>query len=232
MAGARMRRKRLYISIGLVAGFVLLVLVGLVAMVKSDPAFYAQSDMPADSHRRELSDGAKHQYSEILSILSKDSWDVGFTADQLNAYFQEDYFQQGGDDNLPDGFHNPRVKIQDGKMRVGVRYGSGLFSTVMSLEVKAWKVQGQINTLAVEIISLQAGSLPLSTSVILDDISEAVRRWNIEITWFRHDGHPVAILRFQADQSRPTFQFDSVDMNNGKLTVWGRSTDLAAPPPR
>ena len=101
----------------------------------------------------------------------------------------------------------------------------------MSLEVKAWKVPGQINTLAVEIVSLQAGSLPLSTGVILEDISEAVRRWNVEVTWFRHDSHPVAILRFQADQSRPTFQFDGVVLNDGKLTISGRSTDLAAPPP-
>ena len=51
-----------------------------------------------------------------------------FTADELNAYFQEDYFRQGGDDNLPDGFHNPRVTIENGKMRVGVRYGKGLLA--------------------------------------------------------------------------------------------------------
>jgi hypothetical protein len=225
-----MRRKRLYISVGLVAGFVLLVLVGLVATIKSDPGFYARAELPPDSRRREQSAAASQHFTEILSILSRDSWEVGLTDEQINAYFQEAYLVQGGDDNLPDGFHEPRVKIDDGRMHLGWRYGKGLFSTVMSLEIKAWKVPAQVNTLAVEIVSLQAGSLPLSTGVILDDISEAVRRWKIEITWFRHDGHPVAILRFQADQSRPTFQFDSVEIKNGKLSILGRSTDMAPPP--
>lgn len=225
-----MRRRRLYISIGLVAGFVLLVLVGLIAMIKSDPGFYARADMPPDSRRRELSAAASQHFSEILGILSRDSWEVGLTDEQINAYFQEAYLLQGSDDNLPEGFHDPRVKIDNGRMRFGWRYGKGLFSTVMSLEIKAWKVPGQVNTLAVEIVSLQAGSLPLSTGVILDDISEAVRRWNIEITWFRHDSHPVAILRFQADQSRPTFQFDGVEFKDGKLSITGRSNDVTPVP--
>ena len=227
-----MGRRRLYISIGLVAGFVVLVLVGLVAMIKSEPTFYTQAELPEGSQRTQLSNAAKERYSEILSILSKDSWEVEFTADQINAFFQEDYYLLGGDENLPDGFHQPRVKIEDGKMRVGVRYGKGGWSTIMSMEMKVWKVKGETNTLAVEIISLQAGSLPLSTRTILEDISEAVRRENIDIKWFRQDGHPVAIMRFQADQTRPTFQFDDIELKTGKLTISGRSTELTAPPPR
>ena len=58
-----------------------------------------------------------------------------------------------------------------------------------------------------EIVSLQAGSLPLSTGTLLDYISEAARREHIDISWYRQEGHPVAIMRFQADLSRVTELF-------------------------
>jgi len=226
-----MRRRRLLISVGLILGFLALVLVGLAAMVKREPSFYTQAEMPAGPDRAALSQQAMAQYSGILSLLDDPSWEVSFSAEQINAFFQEHYYQVGGDENLPDGFHAPRVKVEDGKMRVGVRYGSGASSTVLSLEIKIWKVADELNTLAMEIVSLQAGSLPLSTGTLLDYISEAARREHIDISWYRQDGHPVAIMRFQADLSRPTFQFDRVELKDGKLTVRGRSTDPFAPPP-
>ncbi|MBO0700859.1 MAG: hypothetical protein J2P46_20860 [Zavarzinella sp.] len=232
-----MRRRRLIISVGLVVTFVALVLVGLGVMVKRVPGFYAQAEMPADSDRIALSRATTAQWLDIASFLRtrEPGWEVTFTADQLNAYLQQDYYLHGGDNNLGEGFSSPRVKIEDGKMRIGVRYGSGITSTVLSLEVRVWLVENEVNLLAMEIVSLQAGSLPLSTGTLLDYISEAARRENIDITWYRHEGHPVAVMRFQSDLTRPTFQFDRVDLRDGKLTIAARSTDPLGggpPPPR
>jgi hypothetical protein len=226
-----MRRRRLLISVGLVLGFLALVLVGLVAMVKREPSFYWQAELPPGDARANLSREAFSQYTQILGALDEASWKLEFSSEQINAFFQEDYYKLGGDENLPDEFHAPRVKIEDGKMRVGVRYGAGPASTVLSLEIRLWKVPGEVTTLAMEIVSLQAGSLPLSTGTLLDRISEAARRENIDISWYREQGHPVAIMRFQADLTRPTFQFDQIELKDGKLTVTGRSTDLLGPPP-
>jgi hypothetical protein len=136
----------------------------------------------------------------------------------------------GGDENLPEEFSAPRVKIENGKMRVGVRYGKGATSTVLSLELKLWLVPRQVNVLAMEIISLQAGNMPLSTGTLIDYISEAARREGIDISWYRHDGHPVAVMRFQSDLARPTFQFDRVELTEGRLTIAGRSTDPVVGP--
>src|SRR5439155_8911007 len=115
-------------------------------------------------------------FVERFTVLGKDSWDITFTADELNAYFQEDHLRNGGDKSLPEGFHDPRVKMDDGKMRLGFRYGQGLLSTIVSVELKVWKVPSEVNMLAGEIISLKAGRLPLSSSLILQQISEEVRR--------------------------------------------------------
>jgi len=229
-----MRRKRLLISVGLLLGFVALVLVGLAAMVKHEPSYYRQATLPPGPEREALSSQATASFLGIGTALGRDDWELTFRTEELNAYFQEHYFQHGGDDNLPDGFSAPRVKLEDGKMRIGVRYGQGLLSTILSLEIKLWLVPDELNVLAMEIVSLQAGSLPLSTGTLIDRISEAARRENIEIAWYRHEGHPVAIMRFQADLTRPTFQFSRIELKGGALELAGQSTDLLAPlpPPR
>lgn len=228
-----MRRRRVLISVALVLGFLALLLVGLAAAAKREPGFYRQAEIEPGPVRTALSQQALAQYSGILGVLDDPSWEVSFSAEQINGFFQEHYYEVGGDDNLPDGFHAPRVKIEDGRLRLGVRYGSGPMSTILSVEARAWKVSSELNTLALEIISLRAGSLPLSTGNLLDWISQAARREKIDISWYRENGHPVAVLRFQADLSRPTFQFDRIDLKEGKLTIRGHSTDLVGtPPPR
>src|SRR5437660_1711617 len=131
-----MRRRRLLISVGLVFGFIALVLFGLAVMVRSEPGFYRQADMGPGDARSRNSTSAMAEYSRILSALDEPSWEVSLSADQANAFFQEDYYQWGGDDNLPDGLHAPRVRIEDGKMRMGFRWGSGIMSTVLPLEIK------------------------------------------------------------------------------------------------
>jgi hypothetical protein len=166
-----MRRKRLLISVGLVLGFLALVLVGLAAAVKREPSFYTQADLPAGPERTVLSQQALARYSEILGLLDDSSWTVEFSTEQVNAFFQEDYYKFGGDDNWPEGVSAPRVKIEDGKMRFGFRYGAGVTSTVVSLEIRLWKVANELNTIAMEIVSFRAGSLPLSTGNLLDLIS-------------------------------------------------------------
>jgi hypothetical protein len=225
-----MRRRRILVSVGLVLGFIALILIGILAMVKREPDFYVQADMEAGPQRVSLSQQAMAQYSAILGTLDEPQWTVSFTTDQINAFFQEGFFQVGGDENLADGFHAPRVRIDDGRMLLGARWGCGPLSTVLSIEIRMWKVADELNTLALEIVSLQAGSLPWSTGTLLDRISTWARREHIDISWYRKDGHPVAVMRFQSDLSRPTFQFDDVELRDGRVTIRGRSTDPFAPP--
>jgi hypothetical protein len=227
-----MHRRRLLISVGLVLGFVGLVLAGLVAAVKREPSFYTQATMPEGLLREENSRQTTGEFLQLRSSLQRDEpgWKLSLTGQQLNAYFQQDYYEHGGDNNLPDGFSAPRVKFEDGRMRLGVRCGRGWLSTILSIEIKAWLVPGQTNMMAMEIVSLKAGALPLSPGTLVDDISEAVRRENIDITWYRTDGHPVAVMRFQSDLTRPTMQFDRLDLKDDSMTIAGRSVDFVTAP--
>jgi hypothetical protein len=228
-----MRRRRLLFSIALILGFIALVLVGLAVAAKREPSFYRQAGLPAGPERAILSQQAVAKYFEISGQLDESSWQVSFSTEQVNAFFQEDYFKFGGDDNWPEGVHSPRVKIEDGKMRFGFRYGSGPTATVVSLEIRLWKVANELNMIAMEIVGFQAGSLPLPTGSLLDLISQLARREKIDISWFRQDGHPVAVMRFQSDLSRPTFQIDRIELKDGTATISGRSTESPGiPTPR
>ena len=229
-----MRRKRLLISVGLIFGFLLMVLVGLIVMVKREPSFYHQASMADSPERVAQSNSFISEFGDLRNSLVnfEPNWEVEFTNEQLNAYFQEHYYQQGGDENLPDGWHAPRVKLEDGKIRIGIRYGQGIFSTILSLEIRFWLVPNQTNVLAMEIVSFQAGSLPISTGTLLDQISAAARREHIDVTWYRKDGHPVALMKFQSDLTRPTFQFSRVELQEGKVIIAGRDADRQTPPPR
>lgn len=226
-----LRRRRILFNVGIVLAFVGGIFAVLVAMVYRTPSFYTQAEMPAGYYRETASNKA---LSQLLALRegfnSEEEWQSEFSEEELNAFFQENYVDAGGDDNLPPGFSQPRVKIEEGRMRLGVRYKNSVVQTVLSIEIKMWLVAGEANLLALEVVSLQAGSLPLSPATLLDYISESARAQNIEVTWYRNNDHPVALLRFQAEVTRPTFQFEQVKLTNGKLIIKGRSTENLPPP--
>jgi hypothetical protein len=155
-----------------------------------------------------------------------DWWEV-FTTDQINAFLQEGFLTSwGGNNNLPDGFHDLRVEIEDGKLRIGCRYGTGFWSTTITIDLKIWLVAKEVNLIGVELESLRAGGLPVSRQIVLDYISEAAHRKNIEVKWYHRKSNPVAIMKLQADQIRPTIQIQRLDLQLGKMIIVGHSTDV------
>ena len=55
-------------------------------------------------------------------------------------------------------------------------------------------------------LSRRAGALPIPEQTLLAQISELLAKRNIEVTPYRHEGHLVALLRFQAENARPLAQ--------------------------
>jgi hypothetical protein len=53
------------------------------------------------------------------------------------------------------------------------------------------------------------------------------RRQDIEVTWYRWNGNPVALLRFQATQQRPTVRLERLTLQKGLLTIGGRSIEAS-----
>jgi hypothetical protein len=228
-----MRRRSLVVTI-----LILVAAVGsaggvLAGLLKHEPAFYTARN---DGGYDDPSVGARvlTKFGDLKNdIRSKAEWGATFSTEELNAFFQMTLGEDGGlAAVLPDGLSDPRIIIDGNRILMAARYGKGTWSTVLSLELRGWLVKGETNTVALEIVGMWAGGLPLGTQSMLDSISETARDSNVVATWYRNEGHPVGVFRFYADQARPTTQIRRFKIEEGRLTVMGRSMlDTNAPAP-
>jgi hypothetical protein len=198
-------------------------------LLRYEPAFYARGAIPPGEKRTQQSKQCISEFTSILSgILNKDQGSAQFREEQLNSYFQEDFITKHSSENpLPNGFSNLRVAFDPSKLRLAFRYGRGLFSTVISVAVRPWIVAREANVVALEFESLHAGAVPISAQWLLERVSEAARQQDIDVSWYRLNGHPVVLLRFQAGRLHPTFQLRRLELRQGMLLISGRSLEAA-----
>jgi hypothetical protein len=223
-----MKRKSLWIGVGL--GLApLLALGALVVMARREPAFYREAAMAEGKERKRLSGEFTAEFVALLTGIidqhgeGKGKWFGKFTQDQINAYFEEDFERNGNVEKvLPRRVSQPRVAIEPERVRLGFRYGKRPWSVVVTIDVRPWLVPTEPNVMALEIQGIRAGALPISSHGLLESISESALKHNIEVTWYRHKGNPVALLRFQRDRLRPTIQFQRIELSMGELVVRGR----------
>jgi hypothetical protein len=205
----------------------------LALLVHHIPAYYARNALPEGPTRQCLGREFVGRSSELWSSLSGDRpWELTFTQDQFNSYLQEEDEQPTAQFvEIPETVHDIRVAMEDDRLRVGFRYGAGWCSSVITVEFRVWLVARHTNMIALELCAFRAGALPLGTQTLLDYITEAGRKQDIDVTWYRHQGHPVAVFQLQANQPRPTFQLSRLEVQPGRLIIKCGPTQPAAAPP-
>jgi hypothetical protein len=220
-----MRTKKAYL-LSLGSGLLTAALVaGAGLALKHDPHFYHAGDFPPSSERKHLSIKFVADFAQMLAdarVADQKPWEVSFTESGINSFFQEDLVSLGEAENLRKlGISEPRVAFEQDRIRFAFRYGSGFWSTVVSYDVRVWAVPNEPNVLAVKFLGRRAGALPISVQSLLAEVTELAARQNIEVSAYRHEGHPVALFRFQADQAHPTAHLSCVRSEPGKLTIRG-----------
>jgi len=219
-------RKRKACLFGLYAGlFMAAVLACGAVALKHDPHFYRACDLEPSAERKRLSIKFAGDFVQLLADVKggdPKGWEISFTETGINSFFQEDFVNYGEAENLRKlGISEPRVSFEEDRIRCAFRYGSGFWSTVVSYDVKIWAVPKEPNVLAVEVLGRRAGALPISAQSLLTQLTEMAARHNVEVTAYRHEGHPVALIRFQADQARPTANLACIRTEPGTLIVRG-----------
>ena len=224
------RRRPLFIALALLLSAAAVVCGALLIAAKQVPAFYAAAQ-PAGWETHEQAGRLLTRVIDMQNdVRAKDEWGETFTADDMNAFFAENMGPKGRlTDTLPKGFHSPRVAIAGDRLFLGVKYGEGFWSSVVWLELKVWLVAEQTNVVAVEVCNLKAGRLPFGSQSLLDGIADTARESGIEATWFRNRSNPVALFKFFAKQPRPTSQVLTLEVQDGKIVVAGRSCHTAGP---
>jgi hypothetical protein len=225
-----MKRKSMIYG-GVVIVGVSVALLVLVGMLRYEPRFYREAEMGSGQDRRKKSAEFLSNVVQLWNGVKSDAhWGAEFTTEQANSYLAENFVTDGTIDNtLPDGVREPRVAFEDGKIHFAFRYGTPPWSTIVSVDLRVWLVQKEYNLVALELESIRAGLMPVSGRSVLERMAETIRQHNrgIEFNWYRHDGHPVALLRFQADKVMPTIRLQQLDVTHGQMLIQGCAIDAA-----
>jgi len=222
-------RRWSWVRAGLLLLAVLVVVVGALAwVVKREPAFYSeamavapQADDPA------VASDTQTRIGELVTALkapyaAPGEWQASFSAAELNAFLRED------DDHAMllrpkwEGFSDPRVNIDGDRLRVGGRVGRGAFAVVVSVEVRAWLVKDEPNTLAIELVDVRLGSLPWFKRGLMERMSAFAAQHNADLRWYRGENNPVGVCRLQASQNQPDMTLTAVDISEGRVTIGGK----------
>lgn len=225
-----MSRKSIVLTVGILAVLLAGGVTILVVLLRHEPAFYRDAEQsPGAVRRRYAGEFATEVMSLRTAIREARVWSGQFTSEQINACFAEGFSSYESDEPeekiLPDDITDPRVCIDEDRLQLGFRYGRGLWSTLVSIELRIWVAAGEPNVIALELVSMHAGAVPITAQSLLEHVSEAARRKNVEVSWYRHRGNPVALLRFQGKRSRTTVQLEQVALESGHLLIQGRSVD-------
>jgi hypothetical protein len=225
-----MRRKRILFWGGLAC----LVLGGgigvLLVLLHHEPAFYNRAHMPPGKERRDASMQFMARLYEVYDHFKDEGdyakkikqWNHIFTAEQINCFLAEDFVRGNLGDALErKGISAPRVAIDGDRLRLAFRYGNDWWSTVVSLDLRVWLVPKEINVVALEIVGRRAGAVPISAQFFLDQIMDIGKRHNVDVTLYRHEGNPVALMRFQSDRMKPAAQLRRLELRPGTITICG-----------
>src|SRR5581483_12177467 len=107
---------------------------GLVVALRHEPNFYRHCAAPAGLERKKLSELFFKEAAQLWAdVNARDGgkWRHAFSEAQINSFFEEDFVRLGEADNLHrHGVSGPRVMLDDNRLRLAFRYGSGVWSTI------------------------------------------------------------------------------------------------------
>jgi hypothetical protein len=222
-----MSRRSFLVAVGVVVLFLFTIVAGAWLLLRHEPRLYpALVRLEEEKDRVKCSQEFVKEFLSVYNgIKNGGEWDGRFTDTQVNCYLTEGLVAQGFDRFLPRGISDPRVQFESGRIHICFRYRRGPISTVVSVVVRIWLPAGEPNALAVKLESLKAGLIPISPHWLLQHISDLAQSNGVEVNWYRHEGMPVALVRFEADRPRPTLQLTSARVEDGTITIQGKSTD-------
>lgn len=201
---------------------------GLYFLFHHEPGFYRRAYISPGPERLKFSEEFFGEFSKVLQqfIDGNGLWKSEFTDTQVNSFFEEGFVKLGAAEDLRKvGISNPRVTFEKDRVRLGFRYSNGVWNTVLTYDLKFWLAPKEMNAIAVEILGRKAGAIPMPSQHLLNELGEMARRHHLDVSWFRHDGNPVALVRFQTDRPQPTAQILQLRLAQGQITIAGNSID-------
>lgn len=232
MGASRMSRRSLVLAIAIFLSLTCGVGAAVWMLVRYEPNIYLQAAVPPGEQRHQLSEKCWRELWQLYNSVAnpdEEEWGHRFTDSEINSYLAEHFVQSHLNEHvLPEGISEPRLVIESDTIRVAFRYGAGLWSTVVSIDLCVWLVKGEPNVVAMKLVGFHAGALPISAQSLLERMTKVCQDNGIGVDWYRDDGAPVALLRFQAEQPHPTLELETIKLEPGAIHIKGRTKDPAS----
>jgi hypothetical protein len=235
-----MPKKRMLVLAGASLLLIFGIVIGLILMVRHEPSFYHRVEIPPGKARQEMSDACSGQFFELKNNWQEGrskqgarEWDVIIHEAQLNSYFEEDYVTHHNLDQVfrKQGITDPRIALENDKLRLAFRYGEPPWSTIISYDLKLWLAKDEANVICVEFLGRHAGALPMATQSLLNEISDVASKSGFDISWYRHQGNPVALVKIQGPNgSQAPAQLRRLEVRQGWISISGVSQESETRP--
>ena len=103
-------------------------------------------------------------------------------------------------------------------LTLGFRTSSGGVETVISVDAAvSLTEQGAV---AIRLIAVRAGALPLPVLQLADELADACKKLKLPVRWTRQDGKPVALVEIRT--SEPVY-VDAIQLDDNQLYVAGHT---------
>lgn len=208
------------VSIGAVA--VGLGLFGVYKAAQEVPEFYAEAVAVPETHADELSEDFTKDVLALAGDVEKEgSWSSIFTDEQINGWLTVDLVEKHPK-LLPPNFEQPRIKILDSHVRIGVKCELSGVKTIAWMDVEGQMTKDQ--ELALRFRQIRAGALPLPQSSILDAVKKAAETFELPLRWSNENGDPIAIVGLPTRTEKGlSYRLDRFTLTAGQLFLAGRT---------
>jgi len=221
-----MRRwPRLFLILGVALVALTVVGLGLVLAVRHEPSFYQDALLPTAAEREHASDELLETAAALASSAQKSGrWRVLFTAEQINGWLACDA-PRNHPQLLPEEIVEPRVAIEDGRLRIACRHHANGVPVVLSVELEAHLTD--TNEFSIRIHRARAGAVPLPLASVIDRITQAAHDLHLHIRWLQAGGDPVAVISIPPPRAGEgtRLAIEALQLNQGELFVAGHTSD-------
>jgi hypothetical protein len=172
---------------------------------------------------RELESRATALYSDARQ---HGQWHALFTAEQINGWLATQ-LAANQDRELPTNIRDPRVAITKDALTLGFRTTSGGVDTVVTVDASVFLTEE--GSVAIRLMSVRAGALPLPVMRLADELADACQKLTLPVKWTQQDGEPVALVETHGgpESDKSQLYIDTIELGESELYVAGH-TELSS----
>ena len=198
--------------------------------VQQVPEFYEQAIAAQPKQQMEAGQQFEQEALEVQNQIRRaGDWRAEIAADEINGWLAT-VLPEKFPGMLPPEVSDPRVAIEQDRLRVGAKYRMSGIDTVVSLELSAF-LTDEPNVIAVRAHHVAAGNIPVPVGKYLEQITESAARRGIYIRWQEVDGDPLAIVTLPLAEpgDKREIILSSLELQPGTAIITGTAEER--PPP-